>query len=114
MVKMDDSLFPQRITVEVTARHLSVPSSASILVRPVTEAIATIAGLTEMPHYQVSVGTDNVTIWGSDRITHDARYWISNGLWILEARHRAGRRVMPGLFEITAMFRRGDENGCKS
>jgi len=111
---MDDSLFPQRITVEVTAKHLSVPSSASILVRPVTEAVAAIAGLTEMPHYQVSVGPDSVTIWGSHRIAHDARYWISNDLWVLAARHRIGRRVKPGLFEITAVFRRGDENGCKS
>jgi hypothetical protein len=112
-MKNGGSPYPQRITIEVTAKHLSVPRSAEVLVNPITEAIAAIPGLTKLPFYQVAVGVDSVTIWGSHRVAHDARYWITNDLWTLAARHKAGRRVKPGSFEITAVFRRG-ERGCQS
>lgn len=111
---MADISFPQRITVEVTTAHLSVSRSEEVLERPVKEAIAAVPGLSGLPYYQVTVGTDDVRIWGSHRIAHDARYWITNELWTLAARHKAGRRVKPGTFEITAVFRRNDDSGCQS
>jgi hypothetical protein len=113
--RAERSPYPQRISVEVTARHLSFPASKTLemLHQAITEAIAQVPGLTDLPYHQLQVSMDQVTVWGSHRIAHDARYWLPNDLWTLAARHRAGRRVKPGTFKITAVFRR-NESGCQS
>ena len=100
--------FPERLDVDVTAKHLTEGSRTRPGDSPLALALHDALGAAGIPFTRIEATDASFRIYHSHPQAHDARYAIPDDSWKLVARHAAGRRVKPCTVTLEAVYRRQD------